>query len=499
VNNRRAQPSEKRRLSIPASIAVFVTALAALPGLTRPVAADPLFWPAPTFNLIDPMPDPHALQRRMVKRSYPKLVDAPKDIAKPHGPLIIAVSIDKQHLKIYDANGLFAESPVSTGMRGHSTPMGVFSIIQKSKWHRSNIYSAAPMPYMQRITWSGVALHAGVVPGYPASHGCIRLPAAFATRLWTWSKPGARVIIAPGDVMPGEIAHPVLMTHSLITAASTQLPSGNPADVSDRTNTIKAVQSVEHQDPKLQDIDHTELRLTSNRDDVKTQFVTDRILIANAEGSVSSASSEHSEISSATKPSPNSSQTQNQPDGLKEALPTDAPLKNVLPKELAPKAEMPSDAAAKRTGHIAVMISGKEKRLYVRQNFEPLFDMPVTIADDRRPLGTHVFTARIDEVDPNVFRWSVISLPVLPKKADAYAEKMESRHVQPARLPADIASPAISTATEALDRLMIPDEAMVKIAATLGSGASIIVSDQGLGDETGIGTDFIVPLRSNER
>lgn len=494
MSNRQAQPSENRRLSIPAPIAVLVTALVVLPGLTRPVAADPLFWPAPTFNLIDPFAAPHALQRHMLRRSYPKLVDAPKDIAKPHGPLIIAISIDKQHLKIYDGNSLFAESPVSTGMHGHSTPMGVFSIIQKNKWHRSNIYSAAPMPYMQRITWSGVALHAGVVPGYPASHGCIRLPAAFATRLWSWSKLGARVIIAPGEVMPADIAHPVLMTHSLITAASANLPSGNPADISDRTDTIKAPQNLEHQDPKPQDLDHAELRLTPKRDDIKTQLVTDRILIANAADSVTPPPPEHSEKSSATKPSPNSSQSQNQPSEPKDTSPID-----VIPKDLPPKAEMPSDAVSKRTGRIAVLISGKEKRLYVRQNFEPLFDMPVTIADDRRPLGTHVFTARIDEVDPNLFRWSVISLPLLPKKTDAYAEKMESRHVQPGRLSPDIASPAIGTATDALDRLMIPDEAMVKIAATLGSGASMIVSDQGLGDETGIGTDFIVPLRSNER
>ena len=90
----------------------------------------------------------------------PKTGAAEKETAaKPHGPLIIAVSIDQQKVRIYDANGFFAESPVSTGMKGHSTPMGVFSVIQKHKLHHSNIYSNAPMPYMQRITWSGVAMH----------------------------------------------------------------------------------------------------------------------------------------------------------------------------------------------------------------------------------------------------------------------------------------------------------------------------------------------------
>ena len=88
--------------------------------------------------------------------------------------------------------------------------MMVFSVIGKELWHRSNIYSAAPMPYMQRITWSGVAMHAGVLPGYPASHGCIRLPTEFAVRLWHTTKSGARVIIARNEIAPVEIAHPRL-------------------------------------------------------------------------------------------------------------------------------------------------------------------------------------------------------------------------------------------------------------------------------------------------
>ena len=124
--------------------------------------------------------------------------------AKPQGPLIIAVSIEQQKVRVYDANGLFAESPVSTGMKGHSTPMGVFSVIQKHKMHRSNIYSGAPMPYMQRITWSGVAMHAGVLPGYPASHGCIRMPMAFAVKMWNWTRMGARVIVTPGPDHAGQ-------------------------------------------------------------------------------------------------------------------------------------------------------------------------------------------------------------------------------------------------------------------------------------------------------
>jgi lipoprotein-anchoring transpeptidase ErfK/SrfK len=126
------------------------------------------------------------------------------------GPLHIIVSIADQQISVYDDGALIARSSVSTGVSNHPTPSGVFSVISKQRWHRSNLYSDAPMPYMQRITWSGIALHAGVLPGYPASHGCIRLKWDFAIRLWHLTKRGTRVIIAPSDVRPVEIANPRL-------------------------------------------------------------------------------------------------------------------------------------------------------------------------------------------------------------------------------------------------------------------------------------------------
>src|SRR3569623_447340 len=155
--------------------------------------------------------------------------------AGPRGPLVIAVSIDRQKVTVYDNNGVFAESPVSTGMKGHSTPMGVFSIIQKHKFHRSNIYSGAPMPFMQRITWSGVAMHAGVLPGYPASHGCIRMPMAFATKMWNWTRMGARVIVAPGEISPHAFSPPLLATTRVppqptVSLAPSPTSAGDKAD-----------------------------------------------------------------------------------------------------------------------------------------------------------------------------------------------------------------------------------------------------------------------------
>ena len=146
--------------------------------------------------------------------------------ARPRDPLAIIISITKQRLSLYAGKNLVARTSVSTGTRDHPTPLGVFTIVQKQRWHRSNLYSAAPMPYMQRITWSGIALHAGVLPGYPASHGCIRLSYEFATRLWRLTKTGVRVIIAREDLAPVDIVNPRLF----VAATKIEVPSGEAED-----------------------------------------------------------------------------------------------------------------------------------------------------------------------------------------------------------------------------------------------------------------------------
>jgi hypothetical protein len=135
-----------------------------------------------------------------------------KSLEVVKGPLQVIISIADQKISVYDDGKLLARSSVSTGVQGHPTPVGVFSVIGKELWHRSNIYSAAPMPYMQRITWTGIALHAGVLPGHPASHGCIRLTKDFAIRLWHLTKRGTRVLIAPNNIDPVQIASPRLFS-----------------------------------------------------------------------------------------------------------------------------------------------------------------------------------------------------------------------------------------------------------------------------------------------
>jgi hypothetical protein len=166
-----------------------------------------VLWPQWGYWWGDHTPLRHSHPHR---RTNPTLANKDQAQDAPNGPLQIIISIADQRISVYDDGALIARSSVSTGIPRHPTPLGVFSVISKQRWHRSNIYSAAPMPYMQRITWSGIALHAGVLPGHPASHGCIRLKNDFAIRLWHLTKRGTRVIIAPNDIRPVEMAHPHL-------------------------------------------------------------------------------------------------------------------------------------------------------------------------------------------------------------------------------------------------------------------------------------------------
>lgn len=110
-------------------------------------------------------------------------------------PVTITVSLALQRAYVYRGSTLVAVSTVSTGKTGHETPIGQFEILQKKEMHKSNLYDDAPMPYMQRLTWDGIALHAGAIPGRPASHGCVRLPAAFAKKLFAITDKGALVSI----------------------------------------------------------------------------------------------------------------------------------------------------------------------------------------------------------------------------------------------------------------------------------------------------------------
>jgi len=338
----------------------------------------------------------------------------------PKGPLQIIVSIAVQRVTLYSNGVRVVQSPVSTGVAGHPTPMGVFSVIQKDRYHRSNIYSNAPMPFMQRITWSGIAMHEGPLPGHPASHGCIRLTHDFAARLWVTSKLGARVIVARNDVVPVDFAHAHLFT-------PTPKPSDRPV-ASEPSETADLATVGERATPRPAAAAPSELR----------------------------------------KP----------------------PETSDPPKPSAPAMYRAADQPAKRSGQLAIFISRKEKRLFVRQGFAPLFDMPITIDSPDQPLGTHVFTAM--EVTDNGagMRWNTVTL--LDGQLHTGETTGKRKSIQQATVSKPVEARAMTTARDALDRIHIPQEAIERIGELLIPGSSLVVSDQGLGPETGKGTDFIL-------
>jgi hypothetical protein len=127
---------------------------------------------------------------------------------QPTGPVAIVVSLPQQRVHVYRNGIRIAVSTCSTGRPGHSTPTGVFVVLEKDKTHHSSTYNNAPMPNMNRLTWSGIALHAGNLPGYPASHGCVRLPLEFSAKLFTVTHLGTPVIIAGAHTDPWELTHP---------------------------------------------------------------------------------------------------------------------------------------------------------------------------------------------------------------------------------------------------------------------------------------------------
>jgi hypothetical protein len=400
------------------------------------------------------------IPKKKVRRKRLEQIKKHVPVQPPRGPLIIAVSIGDQRIRVYDAGVQIAEGAVSTGMRGYPTPTGVFSVIQKHKWHRSNIYSGAPMPYMQRITWSGVALHAGVLPGYPASHGCIRMSHDFAVRLWGMTKLGARVIVAHRGIAPQEISHASLLAlkKKPVDPPPAEPPAPLPAGAESGRTVLDATAA--------------SADLTAGKTAAAEAPVTD--------ASNAPAVDEPKAVEKPKSEEPDVANPGERPAGTDGVQPDVA----VAPKPLRP-------------GPVSVFISRKASKLFVRKGFEPVFDTTVTIARPELPLGTHLFTATAFADDGLGMRWIAVSMPGEPPKAEPPAKTGRGRSRAAAQKPVVSvrASRLLPTAAEALDRIELPKEAIERISELLSPGASLIVSDQGLGYETGKGTDFIVLTR----
>jgi L,D-transpeptidase catalytic domain len=354
----------------------------------------------------------------------------------PKGPLQLVVSINTQKVTLFSNGVRVAQGPVSTGVPGHPTPMGVFSVIEKDRYHHSNIYSGAPMPYMQRITWSGVALHEGVLPGHPASHGCIRMSHDFAKKLWPITKLGVRVIVARDELTPTEFAHAKLF-----------VPRSKPAEPQTAMNA--ATEGAAQPTANLADatIEHPDRVLSDAAPDPKATPVS----------------------SDAVKPSS-----------------TVDPPKPLVPGYKA------TDQPVKPAGQVAIFVSRKEKQVFVRQGFVPLFELPVAIDDPDQPLGTHVFTAMAETEDGTGMRWNLMTVPTDPSVSVEHRHS-RGRSKEPPKPVVHWKPP--STAAQALDRIHLPQQAVDRIAELLVPGSSLVVSDEGLGRETGRGTEFIVLTR----
>jgi hypothetical protein len=380
------------------------------------------------------------------RQKAPEIARKQKAPPPPPGPHLFIVSLKSQRGALYANGTLVAHTPISSGTASHPTPTGIFSVIQKNRHHRSNIYSGAPMPYMQRLTWSGIALHQGHLPGYPASHGCIRLPADFANFLWRTTRLGARVIVTHDEIEPAAISHAKLFQPK----------------------------------PRLDVVDTGTLR----------RSITPGIL--------AEVTSIATDASSSDKPEPENATYSETATELSSAAQTEipAPILTSFFDTLEAKAKKPAPA-----GPVSIFISRKDRQLYVRQGFHALFNVPVSFHGEPVAIGTHVFTA-LDRADaPGRLHWIAVTVPengpgsahrIIADREDELGRRNRTkrRGSKPA-IPAET-RPLIIAASHVLDRIDIAPEVVERVSEYVTPGATLIVSDHGLSHETGAYTDFIV-------
>jgi lipoprotein-anchoring transpeptidase ErfK/SrfK len=483
--HRRAYQRRVGRSRIAASSAGLVAAAAAAVLLTAGAAHAQYFDPffGPRYSVRSRTMAPVGPNYFKPKRKRVEAAKKEPSVKPPPGPLLIAISLHSQRLTLYSNGAPIAHAPVSTGTPGHPTPIGIFSVIGKERFHRSNLYSNAPMPWMQRITWSGVAMHQGVLPGYPASHGCIRLPGSFAQYLFATTRMGARVIITRDDVAPFDIAHANLF-------APRPKPEEEPPG--DQVQAKGALKVAESDDPvTTSDAPRTAARGAAEQSDaIKLKGSLDPRMPDSAANRIpagsnarrTAAAAEASDIVDAQEPSPTA---------------TDAARAG----EAAGSTNKGGRAAAaevketpRMSEPVSVFVSRKAGRLYVRQGFEPLFDTPVTIREPDAPLGTHLYTAMDFTEDRTAMRWTAVTLPTRPV-AEPEPRPRSAKRTQDPERAAPVPAAARLAAAAALDRIEMPKEALDRISELLSPGASLIISDYPLSGETGKYTDFIILTR----
>jgi len=411
-------------------------------------------------------------------------------VSRPGGePIIAIVSLHDQQITVYDDKGWIMRAPVSSGQKGRETPAGIFSVIQKDAEHYSNMYDDAYMPHMQRLTWSGIAIHGGALPGYPASHGCIRMPYGFAEGLFEVTKLGMRLIVAPRNVVPVAIDHPALFQPKTRAAAAAASAAAAEADEATR----KADQA---RLAAITAFRESTLTMVPLRKAEALKLKTEAELAAAERAVASAASPEAKQQAEDAKTQVTARigelEAQLAVGKAERQTKLDAMAVAREAATAAERARVVAVEAARRAVRdlepLSVFISRKNQRLYVRQAFQPIVEIPVTIQDADRPIGTHVFTAM--ERTGTGIRWTAVSL---------VGGRPEGREDDPhgtVRKGRD--KNVVTTDPEgpkaALDRITIPQDTLDFISDRVSPRSSLIISDEALSAETGKGTEFVVPL-----
>jgi hypothetical protein len=466
-------------------------------------------------------------------------------------PVFAVVSLNEQRISVYGANGRIVQSPVSSGATGYDTPAGVFSIVQKKPQHNSNLYDDASMPFMQRLTWTGIALHAGVIPGYPASHGCVRLPHAFAEKLFDMTKLGMRVILTRDDIVPEDFSHPALFKPGSLTASvepmrisrasyRAELPIsrlGNlafenvltPSPTAEKhLGMLGSMAQERKRDQERAQRAFLEARAIAQRRAAEASNAVRTIKaaelnVARAEDGLKAATKAVETISANPKAKPEqitaaetakdkaaaripearaqleAAKTQNQTRIEAADRAADELKAAELAKDRADELAVESE---RKLSPVSVFVSRKMQRFYVRQANLPVMEGPADIANPNDTIGSFVYTA-LDYKDASAqeMRWSVVSLYKslgdMPRSAAPDVKPNDKPPAQRRQTRGEAVPADVKGATAALDRIKLPEDAKQRIAELMVPGSSLIISDEVPSIETGKDTDFVVVM-SNE-
>jgi hypothetical protein len=465
---------------------------------------------------------------------------------------------------VYDGVNKIATAPISSGTQSNPTPTGIFSLLEKNRYHYSNLYGGAPMPFMQRITNSGVALHAGDLPGYPASHGCIRLPYSFARKLFGITEIGARVIVTNEDLTPAEFQSARLVAPLApdngepgnngvsnvigVTAAAAEIAPKQ------RTRAMAAAARAAKREEMAAAITVAESGKTSADEHVKVtadlaRQAKDDIRKARREADRSANAARNAARDAARAEDRFADLTRKMAAVDIEKLDA-AELEKQAAEELSEEAKVldlaaavpAAKALAARKKHavakaisaaetaekvrtvaredaktavqtladakaalaaaeliesrkdypVSVFISGKTGRLTAKLGFERVIDVPVTIAEPDKPLGTHVLTATAFKDGEAAMHWGAVTLTA--PSARSHPRRKRRKHEDESYVPP--ADPNADPAS-ALERIDIPEETREQLAELMKPGSSFIISDYPLSRETSHRTEFVVePWRS---